>query len=268
MPGPLSDAHAVTKLPAQDLDRARRFYHDKLGLEPVEEREGGLRFICAGTEFHLFSSSGAASGASTQMGFEVTDLEAVIEDLRRRGVRFEAVEVPGFEMQGEMVVVPNNYPSKGSGELGAFFYDSEGNLLALGQPTDGGDARGPRLGSIRANVGSAALSDVTHARIDELDPIQGFLEGFTFRRAGAELGVTPFGMSIIDMPAGNDRLPGARSFFGGTWESARPPARAGGGLYRAARFGRRGGRRPPLPAGRRSRHPGRADGAAQDPAGS
>src|SRR5436190_17024014 len=97
VPGPLSDAHAVTKLPAQDLDRARRFYRDKLGLEPVEEREGGLRFLCAGTEFHLFSSSGAPSGASTQMGFEVTDLEAVIEDLRRRGVTFEGVEVPGFE---------------------------------------------------------------------------------------------------------------------------------------------------------------------------
>ena len=109
MPGLLSDAHAVTKLPTQDLERARRFYRDKLGLEPVEEREGGLRFICGGTEFHLFSSSGAASGASTQMGFEVADLKAVIEDLHRRGVTFEAVEVPGFEMQGEMVVVPNNY---------------------------------------------------------------------------------------------------------------------------------------------------------------
>jgi catechol 2,3-dioxygenase-like lactoylglutathione lyase family enzyme len=142
VPGPLSDAHAVTKLPAQDLDRARRFYHDKLGLEPVEEREGGLRFVCAGTEFHLFSSSGAPSGTSTQMGFEVTDLQAVIEDLRRRGVTFEVVEIPGFEMQDEMVVVPDNYPSKGSGELGAFFYDSEGNLLALGQSTSGGDAGG------------------------------------------------------------------------------------------------------------------------------
>jgi len=47
---------------------------------------------------------------------------------------------------------------------------------------------------------SFKTADVTHAGIDELDPIQGFLEGFTFRRVGAELGVTPFGMSIIDMP--------------------------------------------------------------------
>jgi catechol 2,3-dioxygenase-like lactoylglutathione lyase family enzyme len=205
--GPMSNAHVVTKLPAQNLDRARRFYRDKLGLEPVEEREGGLRFICAGTEFHLFSSSGAASGASTQMGFEVSDLKAVIEDLRRRGVTFEAVDVPGFERQGEMVVVPNNYPSKGSGELGAFFYDSEGNLLALGQATDCRDARGPRLASVGASVGSAATSEVTHMGIDELKAVEGFLEGFTLRRAGAQMGVTPFGMSIIEMPAETTAYP-------------------------------------------------------------
>jgi catechol 2,3-dioxygenase-like lactoylglutathione lyase family enzyme len=51
MAGPLDSAHAVTKLPAQDLDRARRFYRDCLGLEPVEEREGGLRYVCATTGF-------------------------------------------------------------------------------------------------------------------------------------------------------------------------------------------------------------------------
>jgi catechol 2,3-dioxygenase-like lactoylglutathione lyase family enzyme len=219
--GPLSDAHAVTKLPAQDLDRARRFYRDKLGLEPVEEREGGLRFICAGTEFHLFSSSGAASGASTQMGFEVADLEAVIEDLRRRGVTFEAVEVPGFEGEGEMVVVPNNYPSKGSGELGAFFYDSEGNLLALGQATDGGDAGVRRLASLRAGVGSATTADVTHVGIDELEAVEGFLETFTFRRAAAQMGVTPFGMSIIDMPAETTAYPEHDHSSGGP---GNPPA--------------------------------------------
>ena len=51
-----------------------------------------------------------------------------------------------------------------------------------------------------------AMPDVSHAAIDELTAID-FLEGFTFRRAGAELGVTPFGMSIIDMPPESTAYP-------------------------------------------------------------
>jgi catechol 2,3-dioxygenase-like lactoylglutathione lyase family enzyme len=132
---PLATAHVVTKLPAQDLERARRFYRERLGLEPVERREGGYRYLCGATEFHLFASSGAASGASTQAAFEVDDIDAAVADLRARGVEFERFDIPGFEIDGDVVVVPNNYPSKGSGERGAFFRDSEGNLLGLGQAT-------------------------------------------------------------------------------------------------------------------------------------
>ncbi|GAA0231452.1 VOC family protein [Actinomadura nitritigenes] len=135
MAGPLDSAHVVTKIPCRDLDRARRFYRDRLGLEAVEEREGGLRYLCGRTEFHLFLSSGNASGTATQMGFEVDDLDRVVAELRARGVEFEEVDVPGFKVEGEIVTVPGNYPSKGRGERGAFFRDSEGNLLALGQAT-------------------------------------------------------------------------------------------------------------------------------------
>ena len=135
MTGPLDAAHAVTKLPAQDLDRARRFYSDRLGLEPVEERDGGLRYVCASTEFHLFLSSGAASGESTQLGFEVADIDEVVAELRSRGLEFEPFDIAGFEVQDDIVVVPDNYPSKGTGERGAFFRDSEGNLLGIGQAT-------------------------------------------------------------------------------------------------------------------------------------
>ena len=134
MRGPLSNGHVVTKLPAQNLERARAFYRDKLGLEPVEERTGGLRYVCGPTEFHLFSSAGAPSGASTQMAFEVEDLEATLADLRARGVTFERFEMSGFDVRGETIAAPDNYPSKGSGEVGTFFYDSEGNLIGIGQP--------------------------------------------------------------------------------------------------------------------------------------
>src|SRR5437764_3523239 len=101
MPGPLSNAHAVTKLPAQDLERARAFYRDKLGLEPVEERTGGLRYVCGPTEFHIFSSTGAPSGESTQMGFDVKNIERTLAGLRARGVTFERFEMPGFGGRGE-----------------------------------------------------------------------------------------------------------------------------------------------------------------------
>lgn len=135
MAGPLASARAITKVPAQDLDRARRFYRDRLGLEPVEEREGGLRYVCGTTEFHLFSSSGKASGASTQIGFEVDDIDQVVAELRTRGVQFESFDIAGFDVENDIVTVPDNYPSKGSGERGTFFRDSEGNLLGLGQAT-------------------------------------------------------------------------------------------------------------------------------------
>jgi catechol 2,3-dioxygenase-like lactoylglutathione lyase family enzyme len=135
--GPLAGGQAITKLPAQDLDRARAFYRDKLGLSPVEEREGGLRYLCAAGEFHLFLSTGAARSTFTQMGFEVENIEAVVADLRSRGVVFETFDLPGFD-EGEdgIVKVADNYPSKGVGERGIWFRDSEGNLLGLAQPVE------------------------------------------------------------------------------------------------------------------------------------
>ena len=138
-PGPLASSRAITKLPARDLDRARAFYRDRLGLTPVEEREGGLRYLCAAGEFHVFLSTGAATGAFTQMGFEVEDIGAVVADLRSRGVVFEeidALRITGFEVVDGIIEVEDNYPSKGTGERGVWFRDSEGNLLALGQPID------------------------------------------------------------------------------------------------------------------------------------
>ena len=132
-PGLLANSRTITKLPAQDLDRARAFYRDRLGLTPVEERDGGLRYVVASGEFHLFLSTGKASGESTQVGFEVDDIDAVIAELRSRGVVFGEIDAPGFKVVDGIIEVEGNYPSKGGGERGIFFHDSEGNLLALGQ---------------------------------------------------------------------------------------------------------------------------------------
>jgi catechol 2,3-dioxygenase-like lactoylglutathione lyase family enzyme len=130
----LGDAHLVSRLPVQDLARARRFYAEKLGLEPVEERPGGLRYVCPGGEFALYQSAGAAPGTFTQMGWTVADIEAVVAELRRRGVVFEEVDLPGLRTVDGIADVQGNYPSKGSGERAAWFRDSEGNMLGIGEP--------------------------------------------------------------------------------------------------------------------------------------
>ena len=128
------NAEVSTRLPAQDLERARAFYAQKLGLEPVEEREGGLRYRCGNCYFAVFQSAGRASGDHTQIAFEVNDLESIVAELRRRGVVFEEVDVPGLRTVDGIADIEGNYPSKGVGERGAWFRDSEGNLLGVGQP--------------------------------------------------------------------------------------------------------------------------------------
>src|SRR5262245_51857163 len=92
----LKQASVATRLPAQDLSRARAFYADKLGLQPVDERPGGLLYRCATGEFALFESAGAPSGAHTQMAWEVEDIEATVAELRARGVVLEEFEIPGL----------------------------------------------------------------------------------------------------------------------------------------------------------------------------
>jgi catechol 2,3-dioxygenase-like lactoylglutathione lyase family enzyme len=131
----LSDGKVATRLPARDLERARRFYAERLGMEPAEERPGGLRYRCHDSEFVLFLSAGGPSGEHTQMGWEVDDLDRVVSELRERGVRFEEYDIPGLETVDGIAEVKGNYPSKGGrGERAAWFYDSEGNLIGLGQP--------------------------------------------------------------------------------------------------------------------------------------
>lgn len=130
----LAHSDVAARLPVQDLERARLFYAEKLGLAPVEERPGGLLYRCGSGSFALFLSSGASSGAYTQMAWEVTDLRATVEALRARGVIFEEYDLPGLKTVDGIAEVAGNYPSKGGvGELAAWFRDSEGNLLGIGQ---------------------------------------------------------------------------------------------------------------------------------------
>jgi catechol 2,3-dioxygenase-like lactoylglutathione lyase family enzyme len=125
----LSNVRIEARIPTQDLARARRWYAEKLGLEAVEEREGGLRYEGASGVFCLYASAGVSDGSFTQVAFYVDDLEATVAVLRERGVVFEEYE----GTRGGIMEIDGNYPSKGSGERAAWFRDSEGNLIGLAE---------------------------------------------------------------------------------------------------------------------------------------
>ena len=125
--GLLERAVVESTIPAQNLERAKAFYGEKLGLTPASEERIGLRYRLAnGTRFRLFRSGGKASGAHTQMALMVEDLSAAVQELRSRGVNFEEYDSPGLKT------------TEGIADVGyamaAWFKDSEGNLIGISQP--------------------------------------------------------------------------------------------------------------------------------------
>lgn len=112
-------AFAYAKLPAQDVERARRFYADTLDLHPFGETEGHLYYDVNGCRFMLFGSTGTASGTHDQLGFVVDDIEAWVDHLRTAGVA-----VKDYPMTKDGVADFGHVRA-------AWFNDTEGNLVNL-----------------------------------------------------------------------------------------------------------------------------------------
>ena len=122
----LADRPIHTTLPATDLERAKRFYAEKLGLTPESELPGGLLYRCGrDTRFSLFPSQGEALGTYTQAIWLVDDVESEVAALKARGVVFEEYDTPEVKTVKSVATIGQS--------KGAWFKDSEGNLLALGQ---------------------------------------------------------------------------------------------------------------------------------------
>ncbi|MGO4692534.1 VOC family protein [Glaciibacter sp. 2TAF33] len=122
----LSNLPVNTVLAAQDLARARAYYSEKLGLEPALERQDGLMYrMQDGSSFMLYETGNAGSAKNTQMSWVTQDLEAEMAELRGRGVVFEDYDFPGLKTEDGVATM--------EGLKGAWFIDSEGNILSLAQ---------------------------------------------------------------------------------------------------------------------------------------
>ena len=120
----LNDSKVTANIPAADLERARRFYADRLGLTPTDENPGGLIYTTGGTVFFLYETEYAGQAGHTIAQFHVADVGAEVKDLQANGVTFEHYDLPGMTWEGDVASM---------GDMGhaAWFKDSEGNILCL-----------------------------------------------------------------------------------------------------------------------------------------
>ena len=120
----LRDTEVAAVLPAKDMNRAKDFYRDKLGLEPMEPGDDNLMFLCGnGTRFLLYQTDNAGTAKNTQVGWGTDNFDAEVEDLRGRGVVFEEYDFPGLKTENGIADTPMG--------KAAWFLDSEGNILSL-----------------------------------------------------------------------------------------------------------------------------------------
>jgi predicted enzyme related to lactoylglutathione lyase len=128
----LNQAQVTANIPAADLDRARRFYSEKLGLTPASEYPGMLMYQTSdGSPFSVYETEHAGKAGHTIAQWHVNDVEAEVGVLQTNGVSFEVYdEMPGVQWNGVVASI------SGMGRA-AWFKDSEGNIMCIddGEPT-------------------------------------------------------------------------------------------------------------------------------------
>jgi catechol 2,3-dioxygenase-like lactoylglutathione lyase family enzyme len=118
---------AMATLPASDIERARRFWHDVFGLDPVRQDVGGDFYVIGGVGVLVYESQFAGTNKATAFSIMSDDLDRDMTALRVKGVMFHEYDLPDIKTENGVVDM--------DGERGAWFDDSEGNIIALAQPT-------------------------------------------------------------------------------------------------------------------------------------
>jgi catechol 2,3-dioxygenase-like lactoylglutathione lyase family enzyme len=121
----LANARVAATVAAADMDRAKAWYRDTLGLEPAMEEEGqGALYRLGDTMLLLYPSEYAGTNQATSAGFWVDDFDDTVGALRDRGVEFLEFDFGEAKTENGVLSMPD-------GQKGAWFKDSEGNILAV-----------------------------------------------------------------------------------------------------------------------------------------
>ncbi|WP_281883941.1 VOC family protein [Agromyces rhizosphaerae] len=116
-------------LAASDLDRARTFWHDVFGLDPVLSDVTGDYYAVGGTSVLVYPTSFAGTAKNTTLSLLTDDIAADMAEFRARGVVFHE-----YDLEDGPQTVDGVADFEGS--RAAWFDDSEGNIIALMQPSE------------------------------------------------------------------------------------------------------------------------------------
>ena len=133
---PIVSTQVTCMLPVKDLERARRFYEQQLGLVPQGLKpDGKFVYHCGGTELALFPRAEGTRATHTAISFKVGHIGEAVSELQRRGVRFADYDLPGLKTVDHVCVLGS--------EKAAWFEDTEGNILCLHEDLPAGHASAP-----------------------------------------------------------------------------------------------------------------------------
>jgi len=121
----LGNKEAVANLAVKDIDAARKFYAETLGLEQVHAEGDELVVFRSGTStVNVYRSDYAGTNKATAVTWMVgDDIEAEVSALKAKGVRFEHYDMPGMQREGDV--------HRGGDMKIAWFKDPDGNILSL-----------------------------------------------------------------------------------------------------------------------------------------
>ncbi|HEX5824396.1 MAG TPA: VOC family protein [Candidatus Limnocylindrales bacterium] len=125
----LADSPFFASLPAHDIERAKRWYADKLGLTPTTDLGvAGQLYATGGVQWLIYQTPSAGTAKNTLGGWAVSDIDATMAELRAKGVTFEE-----YALGDQGPTTENGVSRDPSGGASAWFVDSEGNILAITQ---------------------------------------------------------------------------------------------------------------------------------------
>jgi catechol 2,3-dioxygenase-like lactoylglutathione lyase family enzyme len=125
----LTDAPLFASLPAHDIERAKRWYEEKLGLTPIMDLGvAGQLYRTGGTQWLIYQTPSAGTGRHTLGGWVVPDIDETMRELRAKGVTFE-----DYALGDQGPTTENGVARDPAGGASAWFKDSEDNILAVTQ---------------------------------------------------------------------------------------------------------------------------------------